>query len=223
MRCKALPAPSGSTAFRRSKRCATPLRSATAAPSRAPPGARHSNVWAGGIFAARALAGGLAAGLGAATSLAEAWPTVALAWPTDDVVRGADVCCCGAARFAARGGGGGGVDRSPHAREMDGPAVKPTTAPATAPTGPSTRAPDSAPKAAGPARSCARATDGAARRTSAATARIFFTLSLPPLRFCMMRWIAAALWLGRGRFVSQRSEEHTSELQSLRHLVCRLL
>src|SRR5262249_9048272 len=187
---------------------------ATGRPSSPPPGVRHSNVWAGGIFAARALAGGLAAERGAATSLAEAWPTVALGGPTDDGVRGADACCCGAGRFAARAGGGGGEDRRPPARGMDGPAGErppaPATAPAgprparaTAPPGPSRRPPDSAPKAAGPARSCARATDGAARRTSAATARIFFTLSLPPLRFCMMRWIAAALWLGRGRFVSQ--------------------
>src|SRR5262245_53778882 len=119
MCCKALPVPNGSTAFRRSKRCATPLLSATGRPSRPPPGARHSNVWAGGIFAARALAGGLAAERGAATSLAEAWPTVALGGPTDDGVRGADACCCGAGRFAARAGGGGGEDRSPHAREMD--------------------------------------------------------------------------------------------------------
>src|SRR5690625_6072660 len=29
--------------------------------------------------------------------------------------------------------------------------------------------------------------------------------------------------IGRGRIVSQRSEEHTSELQSRGHLVCRLL
>src|SRR5437899_7895245 len=28
---------------------------------------------------------------------------------------------------------------------------------------------------------------------------------------------------GAGRFCDRRSEEHTSELQSLRHLVCRLL
>src|SRR5258705_6038162 len=33
---------------------------------------------------------------------------------------------------------------------------------------------------------------------------------------------AARAWIG-GNPVSERSEEHTSELQSLRHLVCRLL
>src|SRR5215472_5918410 len=32
-----------------------------------------------------------------------------------------------------------------------------------------------------------------------------------------------ARWMGEGARIAERSEEHTSELQSLRHIVCRLL
>src|SRR5437899_7560077 len=38
-----------------------------------------------------------------------------------------------------------------------------------------------------------------------------------------MRALEDVVASGRARFVGVRSEEHTSELQSLRHLVCRLL
>src|SRR5437899_4157304 len=53
-----------------------------------------------------------------------------------------------------------------------------------------------------------------------------YTLSLhdalPICWSCTTRWRARCAWPGRTSGGS-RSEEHTSELQSLRHLVCRLL
>src|SRR5262245_66390549 len=39
-------------------------------------------------------------------------------------------------------------------------------------------------------------------------------------RFALDAWLP---WDGRASSAKRRSEEHTSELQSLRHLVCRLL
>src|ERR1039458_10859313 len=42
------------------------------------------------------------------------------------------------------------------------------------------------------------------------------------LTFCAANWASTDSWLMLRRF-SSRSEEHTSELQSPRHLVCRLL
>src|ERR1035438_1266719 len=36
-------------------------------------------------------------------------------------------------------------------------------------------------------------------------------------------WVSCSVWLARCANHALRSEEHTSELQSLRHLVCRLL
>src|SRR5262245_62999438 len=56
------------------------------------------------------------------------------------------------------------------------------------------------------------------RRRSSGSPGCRYTLDWPP----WSRNVAGAIW----RHVSQsmqRSEEHTSELQSLRHLVCRLL
>src|SRR5215472_6252297 len=43
------------------------------------------------------------------------------------------------------------------------------------------------------------------------------------VRIVVARSARGAEKLGKGNFESLRSEEHTSELQSLRHLVCRLL
>src|SRR5437899_3434900 len=42
-------------------------------------------------------------------------------------------------------------------------------------------------------------------------------------RMSRRKWGLPSRELRRGNFASTRSEEHTSELQSLRHLVCRLL
>src|SRR5258705_4901647 len=44
---------------------------------------------------------------------------------------------------------------------------------------------------------------------------IIFWITLGILHLILLRWLPQARW--------HRSEEHTSELQSLRHLVCRLL
>src|SRR5262245_14835850 len=124
MCCNAPHAADGRTAFRRSRRCAAPSRSAICAQSTAK--RRHSKACTGGIFASRRTGGLGAAGRGGATSWARAWPTV-LAVPDAEVCcrDGADVCCRGGAevRFVARGGGGGGVERKPQARAMVGPAV----------------------------------------------------------------------------------------------------
>src|ERR1039458_10863812 len=52
-----------------------------------------------------------------------------------------------------------------------------------------------------------------------------YTLSLHdalPI-FLHMGWCRLTRWTDAGLFDDERSEEHTSELQSLRHLVCRLL
>src|SRR5437899_4470876 len=48
---------------------------------------------------------------------------------------------------------------------------------------------------------------------------IFLALSRPPTRRDRIAALQASAWACLG----ERSEEHTSELQSLRHLVCRLL
>src|SRR2546429_6190671 len=49
----------------------------------------------------------------------------------------------------------------------------------------------------------------------------------PAFTFCPTwtsgRWLMAVSWLVRQNFFRRRSEEHTSELQSRLHLVCRLL
>src|ERR1035438_9387315 len=57
-----------------------------------------------------------------------------------------------------------------------------------------------------------------ARRPSAASVIRIKTCKLGCC-WCIARWSAA----GPGSQSLMRSEEHTSELQSLRHLVCRLL
>src|ERR1035438_1082696 len=57
---------------------------------------------------------------------------------------------------------------------------------------------------------------------------VFTTTRLPSESArCSMRWTPFALLFGmiapQAPEIPSRSEEHTSELQSLRHLVCRLL
>src|SRR5262245_64356174 len=47
-------------------------------------------------------------------------------------------------------------------------------------------------------------------------------LQVPPLLLAAIL-AGIAYWLQRSKWLALRSEEHTSELQSLRHLVCRLL
>src|SRR5258705_5271412 len=62
----------------------------------------------------------------------------------------------------------------------------------------------------------------------AASVSLAFSLTLAVLTFNFWkeawdhRWVSDTMWRAR-HMVSERSEEHTSELQSLRHLVCRLL
>src|SRR5690606_40521771 len=54
-------------------------------------------------------------------------------------------------------------------------------------------------------------------------ARAFFLVGIPPEEFNKAVVVAARVLDARNLFYVQRSEEHTSELQSRENLVCRLL